>query len=158
MKIQYPRRSYGCIPQHSRFDGPERVDLNTRFCGWSRDDRNSQRNCRICRGFAPGARRLLGQVTRTHLVRVPSCGKKGTCSHLPSSIPRTLADGNQLTWWKPCLESDMKAAVSERQQHGRRWVWPGKYREDRIGGTKVLGQWADLTGEERGRPQESYVP
>lgn len=30
-------------------------------------------------------------------------------------------------------------------RHGRRWVWIGKYREDGIGRTKVLGHCADLT-------------
>ena len=30
-------------------------------------------------------------------------------------------------------------------KHGRRWVWIGKYREDGIGRTKVLGHCADLT-------------
>jgi hypothetical protein len=32
-----------------------------------------------------------------------------------------------------------------RVKHGRRWVWIGKYREDGIGRTKVLGHCADLT-------------
>jgi len=30
-------------------------------------------------------------------------------------------------------------------KHGRRWVWIGKYREEGIGRTKVLGHCADLT-------------
>ena len=30
-------------------------------------------------------------------------------------------------------------------KHGRRWVWIGKYREDGIGRTRVLGHCADLT-------------
>src|SRR4051795_133800 len=40
-------------------------------------------------------------------------------------------------------------------KHGRRWVWIGKYREDGIGRTKVLGHCADdgrrSVGETSGR-------
>ena len=53
----------------------------------------------------------------------------GRSTPLPSSMPGTLADGNQLTWWKPCLESDMNAAVfdsygHEDQSHSDPWQTP----------------------------------
>ncbi len=44
-------------------------------------------------------------------------------------------------------------------KHGRRWVWLGKYREDGIGRTKVLGHCAELTeGGAWAKLQEYLLP
>jgi hypothetical protein len=44
-------------------------------------------------------------------------------------------------------------------KHGRRWVWIGKYRENGIGRTKVLGHCADLTeGGAWAKLQEHLLP
>jgi integrase len=44
-------------------------------------------------------------------------------------------------------------------KHGRRWVWIGKYREDGIGRTKVLGHCAELTeGGAWAKLQEYLLP
>jgi integrase len=44
-------------------------------------------------------------------------------------------------------------------RHGRRWVWIGKYREDGIGRTKVLGHCSDLTeGGAWAKLQEFLLP
>ncbi len=44
-------------------------------------------------------------------------------------------------------------------KHGRRWVWIGKYREDGVGRTKVLGHCAELTeGGAWARLQEYLLP
>lgn len=46
-----------------------------------------------------------------------------------------------------------------RVKHGRRWVWIGKYYENGIGRTKVLGRCADLTeGGARAKLQECLRP
>lgn len=44
-------------------------------------------------------------------------------------------------------------------KHGRRWVWIGKYREDGVGRTKVLGHCAELTeGGAWAKLQEFLIP
>ena len=44
-------------------------------------------------------------------------------------------------------------------KHGRRWVWIGKYREDGVGRTKVLGHCAELTeGGAWAKLQEYLLP
>src|SRR5215831_13178854 len=71
-------------------------------------------------------------------VVTPSSTNGATMRSEPETAPET-------TERKTVRRKRFQRGCVRKVKHGRRWIWIGKYREDGIGRTKVLGHCADLT-------------